>query len=661
MEKLTLIFKRSFVMGAWLLSAAAALAQAGAEGVATPTFSVEHGFYEGRGFALKMTPSVEGRRIFYTTDCSEPTMQSKEFGKSLAIKGTTVVRAAELVTDDSLSAVATATYIFLEDVLTQANDAYGNPTFPAGYPSSWGKFDTVYGTAPAHYAMDKTIVDESREKVLAGFKDLPVVSVVTDKDNLFSKVIDEEKGGIYIYTGSPMGDGTGRDWERKVSVEMIGGELDHDVTVDCGIEMHGGHSRLPEKNPKHAFKLKFKSKYGPSKLHHDVFGNGTEKYEDLVLRTFFGNAWTHWDEGNRTKAQYTRDLWARSVQERLGLPHSKGQPVHLFLNGMYWGIYNLCERINAEHCAAHYGGKAKDYDVIKVEETEGEKVVTTDGTLDAWDNMLSIVEKVRSSNNTSLYMLEGKGIDGVEDLEMEKWLDLDAFCDYMLINIYGGNTDWDHHNWYAFRKVGDREHGFRFMCWDTELIFGSVNENVTGLDNAGKPSHILKCLMRNAKFKARFNHRAHVLLTEVGPLSVDGAVEVFDSLYHVIENAIYDESARWGTYRRDIHPYTAKGHRYRVDSYYMNERNRLLIDYFPKRTGIVIQQLRNLGWYNTADGIEDEVAMPSTASSMVYDLQGRLCGRTDEDGNMPRNLKQGVYIVNGVKIYCSTSGYQSSR
>lgn len=613
-------------------------------------FSKPHGFFT-KTFALKLTPSVEGRKIVYTTDCSEPTLDSKTYSTGIAVSKTMVVKAAEVVTDDSLSACVASTYILLDDVLKQATSSNGTPTIPQGYPSTWGKFDTMSGTAPAHYAMDKTIVDESNSKVIAGFDDLPIVSVSTNKDFLFSKEVDEEKGGIYIYTGSPMGDGTGRDWERKVSLEIIGGDLNHDISVNCGLEMHGGHSRLPEKNPKHAFKLKFKKKYGPGKLHADIFGNGVDKYEDLVLRTFFGNAWTHWDEGNRTKAQYTRDLWARSVQERLNQPHSKGQTVHLFLNGMYWGIYNLCERINADHCANHYGGKAKDYDVIKVEETEGEKVVTTDGTLDAWNTMCQMVSEVKTTNHTLLYKLEGKDMYGNSDPESEKWLDLDGFIDYMLINFYAGNTDWDHHNWYAFRKIEDKEHGFRFMCWDTELIFGNENENVTNNDNAGKPSHLLKCLMRNTNFKKRFNHRAHVLLTGDGLLTPDGAVEIWDSLYHVIENAIYDESARWGTYRRDIHPYTSKGHRYRVDSYYMNERNRLLTNYFPRRTDIVIQQLKNKGWYLTADAIEETESIPSTASSAIYDLQGRFCGKTDENGNIPQNLKQGVYIISGMKIF----------
>lgn len=625
-----------------------AFAQTYEEAVTQPAFSVSHGLFDS-GFELSITPSVAGREIRYTTDCSEPTLEAKRYERPITVSNTMVVRAAEVVCPDSLSDVTTATYIFPTYVIRQACSTSGKPVTPSGYPSSWGKYDTMSGTAPAYYAMDSEIVNESTSMVLAGFQDLPIVSLVTDKNNLFSKVVDPEKGGIYIYTGSPESDGTGRDWERPVSVELIGGALEHDLTVDCGIKLHGGHSRLPEKNPKHAFKLRFKSKYGVSKLHYPVFGEeGVDKYEDLVLRTFFGNAWQHWSEDNRTRAQYTRDLWARSIQERLGHPHSKGQTVHLFLNGMYWGMYNLCERVTAEHCATHYGGKEKHYDVIKVEETLGQKITPADGTLDTWQQMVTMVGQVSSKNNEMLYRLEGRNAVGQRDPELEPMLDIEAFCDYMLINFYAGNTDWDHHNWFAFRSNHNPDHGFRFLCWDTELIFGSVNENVTTTNHSGMPTGLLRQLMRNSEFKQRFNHRAHVLLTDDGILTPNEALEVWDSLYHIIDRAIYDESARWGVYRRDIHPYQTKGHRYRVDTYYQNERNRLLTEYFPRRTSIVIDQLRKQGWYTNDDpwaSIREIETLPAAGSQLIYTLQGQPCGQTDAEGNLPAALRPGIYVV----------------
>lgn len=606
---------------------------------AQPKFSHSHGFYDEK-FELVITPSVDGAIVYYTTDCSSPTLASDIYSGPLTISGTTVLRAAEVTAEGELSATTTSTYIFASQVLHQANDANGNPVAPEGYPDKWGEFIDIHGTAPGYYAMDSHIVDESTDHILEGLRQLPVVSVVTDKDNLFRKVADPETGGIYIYTGAPIGNGVGRDWERRISLELMGGPLDLDYTADCGTKLHGGHSRVPEKNPKHAFRLMFKGKYGTKKLKYPIFGEGegmVKKFEDLVLRTYFGNAWQHWDEGNRTRAQYTRDLWARSVQERLGMPSSHGQPVHLFLNGMYWGMYNLCERPNSDHFAQHFGGDPEDYDVIKVEETLGEAVVASDGDMTAWENLVRLCNVISIFDNTVYYKIQGLDSEGNPCDDLQAYLDMDNFIDYMLINFYAGNTDWDHHNWIAFRKRGDKQTGFRFLCWDSELIFGNVNENVTTNDHSGKPSGMLRALMTNNTFRKRFNHRAHLMFDEGGQLSPENAVAVFDSLYYQIDEALYAESARWGDYRRDIHRYTSQGHRYRVDTYYMNERTRLLNDYFPVRTSKVRAQLKSLNWYKDNDDYATSIpAISSTpdteAPVRIFDLQGRLVKQIQKGG-----------------------------
>lgn len=618
-----------------------------------PIFNQKHGL-QTKAFRLVIRPSVTGRTIRFTLDGSAPTMSSPRYLSSLNIDATTIVRAAEVIGDTALSAITTASYIFPEDILTQGNDAEGNPIAPMGYPDTWGSFCQISGTAPAYYAMDSHIVSENRKEILEGFEQLPIVSIATAADNFFSHRVDSIKGGIYIYTGTPVGDDTGRDWTRAISMELMGGKLAHDLTVDCAVKIHGGHSRLPEKTPKHALRIQFKGKYGASKLYYPVFGDeGTDKYESLVLRTFFGNSWTHQDESGRQRAQYTRDLWARATQQEMGRPHSKGQAVHLFINGLYWGIYNLCERIDAEHCAYNYGGKKGEYDVVKVDENAGEKIVASDGTLDAWNEMRQTLEKVNANSNKEYFRLEGLDESGKRDASLEPLLDVDAFFDYMLINIYAGNTDWDSHNWLAFRHRENPEVGFRFFCWDTEMIFVSSNEDVTSKNTSAKPTHFLQCLMRNPAARQRFNHRIHLAMTNGGPLTEERVVARWDSLYHNIDCAIYDECARWGDYRRDIHPYTQKGHRYRISTYYMNERNRLLNEYFPVRTQKVLAQLETRGWYTPGeddyvDGISSTMAQHAPA--LIYDLQGRQRGNLSESGQLPTSLPSGIYIVNGKKI-----------
>ena len=540
-----------------------------------PAFSMPHGLMED-AFQLTITPvSIKGT-IYYTLDGSEPTAKSSVYKKPLPISGTTIIRAIEKGTDGSFSKIATASYIF-EDVLDLA-------ATPEGYPEMWGPYCQIDGRAKADYAMDPSMTKNPalREKMKAGLKQIPIVSIVTDKDNFFKDSEDPDKGGIYIHTGTPVGDNLGRGWERPVSLEMFdGGKLD--FTVDCGIRIHGGHSRLPEKNPKHALRLKFKSDYGPSKLKYAVFGeDGLDEFNTLTLRTFFGNSWQHWENNNRRRAQYERDLWHRMASAQLGMPYSDGRHVNVFINGIYWGIYSLSERVDENFCKSHFGGKKDDYDIIKVDEEQGNSPVADAGSYAAFAELMAL--------------------DGSDMAAVERLLDVDEFIDFMILNQYAGNTDWDYHNWYAiYNRGADGEwksggRGFRFLIWDSEGIFQSVNENILDLNNKGKPTGLFQKLMKNAEFRARFASRVRELSSPGGLLTAERATALWDSLYHSIDMALYLEAARWGDYRNAVHPYQSQGQRYDVDNYYMAERRRLLNDYFPYRLDIYLQQLRDKGW-----------------------------------------------------------------
>ena len=543
-----------------------------------PAFSMPHGLMES-SFQLTITPASIRGTIYYTLDGSVPTEKSKVYKKPLPISGTTIIRAIEKGADGSFSKIATTSYIF-EDVLDLAST-------PEGYPEMWGPYCQIDGRAKADYAMDPAMTKNAalRQKMKSGMKQIPIVSIVTDKDNFFKDSEDPDTGGIYIHTGTPVGDNIGRGWERPVSVEMFDGS-NLDLTVDCGIRIHGGHSRLPEKNPKHALRLKFKSEYGPSKLKYPVFGDsGPAEFNTLTLRTFFGNSWQHWDGNNRKRAQYERDLWHRMASAQLGMPYSNGRHVHVFINGIYWGIYSLSERIDENFCKSHFGGKKDDYDVIKVDEEQGNSAVADAGSFAAFAELMAL--------------------DGSDMAAVERLLDVDEFIDFMILNQFGGNTDWDYHNWYAlYNRGADGEwgagagggRGFRFAVWDSEGIFQSVNENILDLNNKGKPTGLFQKLMKNTEFKARFASRVRELSSPGGLLTAERATALWDSLYHSIDEALYLEAARWGDYRNTVHPYTSQGQRYDVDNYYMAERRRLLEQYFPARLEIYLQQLRDKGW-----------------------------------------------------------------
>ena len=597
-------------------------------GWAQPKFSLPHGLYEEESITVSITPQDVEAEVRYTLDGSEPDAQSSRYTEPLVLTETTLLRAVE-VKDGVVSTITTASYIFIASVLSQPNN-------PAGYPSTWGQYTQERGTAIADYEMDPEMTGDAtlRQKIVEGLKQLPILSMVSDKDNFFSHENDEERGGIYIFTGPPVGDATGHGWTRPCSVELFGGSGQHDLSVSCGVRLHGGHGRLAEKNPKHSFRLVFKEQYGPKSLTYPLFGEDQpSKFNQLVLRCHFGNAWQHWSESNRQKAQYTRDVWTRRMQRKMGHTSVNALYVHLFLNGMYWGLYNIAERVDDQYGKDYLGGKKSDIDVIKIEEDGGYHVEASEGTLDVWKEMLSTAEHAANAQ---------------EYAKLDTLLDIDNFIDYILINQYAGNTDWDHHNWYAIRRHNsdsEPSQGFRFLCWDTEIIFENVNENLSaGSSKKGIPTTLFRNLLRNDDFARRYVRRARQLLADDGLLGEQSVVAVWDSLYYTIDKALYVEAARWGDYRRDIHQWTSRGKLYTVDDFYLPERRRLLDDYFPQRSAIVLSNILN--YVDIDDVPETAIASVSrdvfTTDGILYDLHGRKVSNAQ--------LKKGIYIRNGRKV-----------
>ena len=588
--------------------------------MAQPRFSQPHGLYDGGELTVSMEATDADAEIRYTTDGSLPTKSSLRYTQPLTISKTTILRAAEVKGDTVASDVTTASYLFVSSVLSQSNK-------PAGYPAEWGSYTQIWGTAEADYEMDPEMTGDTklRPKIAEGLKQLPILSLVSDKDNFFSHENDPERGGIYIFTGPPVGDNTGHGWTRAASVELMGGPQGHDLSVGCGVRLHGGHGRLAEKNPKHSFRLVFKEQYGPKTLKYPLYGAGEpSKFDQLVLRCHFGNAWQHWSEGNRQKAQYTRDVWARRMQRRMGRTSVNALYVHLFLNGMYWGIYNVAERVDDQYGKNHLGGSKSDIDVIKIEEDGGNHIEAAEGTLDAYELMTQTA---------------ARAADDAYYQQLDTLLDIGNFIDYMLINQYGGNTDWDHHNWYAIRRRGDESGpstGFRFLCWDSEIIFENVNENVLKKNNGDKfPTGIFHNLLRNRQFARRYQQRANEVLADDGPLGRQSVVEVWDSLYNTISTALYAEAARWGDYRRDVHRWQSKGKLYTVDNHYMAERNRLLKEYFPYRTKNVLASINDFVRTTGISTVGNEMA-----DRRYYNLNGQQVTE-------PR---RGIYIMNGKKV-----------
>ncbi len=556
-------------------------------------FSHTRGFYS-TSFDLTIASGTSGISIYYTTNGDNPiTGESPAAGAILysgpvAVNGTQCVRAAAIKTGWMPSPIMTQTYLFLADIKTQPGTAPGS-----GWPTG-----SVNGQI-IDYGMDPDVVNDPRyagqmdEALLA----IPTVSLVTDIANLF-----DSETGIYVNAN-----GEGKAWERPVSVELINPDGSKGFQIDAGIRIRGGYSRSND-NPKHAFRLFFRSEYGKDKLSYPLFGDeGVDTFEKIDLRTAQNYSWSFAGDSQNTML---RDIFSRDVQREMGQPYTRSRYYHLYLNGQYWGLYQTQERSEAQYAASYCGGEAEDYDVIKVDgpPTAYYEIGATDGTTDAYYALWQAAT-AGFTTDAAYYAVQGLKADGTNDPNGTKLVDMDNLIDYMISIYYTGDKDSPissflsnqrPNNMWAFynRKNPD---GFKFLRHDAEHSLDTGETDRTGpYDNWDlqqflrfTPQWLSQKLTAHPEYVIHFPDRVYKHFFNGGVLDAANATDLIMARKEQIDKAIIAESARWG----DAKVYTPLNR----DDHWLPAVNNIVNNYIPARTGVVISQLRTHGWYPTID------------------------------------------------------------
>jgi hypothetical protein len=137
--------------------------------------------------------------------------------------------------------------------------------------------------------------------------------------------------------------------------------------------------------------------------------------------------------------------------------------------GICWGV-RISERLDEEFMETYLGGREEDFDIIK-DYTE-----LVSGSLDDWNTTMSLANN-GLADNASYFRIQGKNTDGTDNSGYTNYLDVQNLIDYMIINIYGGNDDWDHQ--LGIRKRQGRSgHGFQFSGTRTYLASPSSVVNI---------------------------------------------------------------------------------------------------------------------------------------------------------------------------------------
>ncbi|MFH0734982.1 MAG: CotH kinase family protein [bacterium] len=440
-----------------------------------PIFSIESGFYTGRHL-LYLSCSKQDADIHYTTDGTIPTINSPRFINAIDIYKTVVIKAAAIKTGYISSKTITKTYIL--------NDS----------------------------------------------TKLPVISLSTNPDNFFSDTsgiyVAGTNGIISVCYNEPRN--WNQDWERPITIELFEKNRERAFCVDAGVKICGGCSRF---NDQKSLAFYFRDEYNYKKLHYRLFDDRKIlEYNNFILRNG-GNDWF---------LTMFRDAFLQTVaSNNTDIDCQAYRPTIMFLNGEYYGIHNLREKLNQHYVEEHHQVNADNVDII---EYNGQ-IIVNNGDMTTYNNIISFL----TNNNLS---------DSLNYLQAGQMIDINEFIDYQIFEIYSANPDWPYNNtklWTAH----DNSAKWRWMLYDLDLglggcVGGNYDYNTlayASTDDSGwyiNPpwSTIFLCkLLKNTDFKNEFIQRFASHLNNT--FETNYLNNVIDSLKQLIEDEIPRHKSRW--------------------------------------------------------------------------------------------------------------------
>jgi len=636
-----------------------------------PKISVQEGFYK-KPFDVVISTAVDEMKIYYTLDGSDPA--TSQFVNVVASpakvridpqnfhdRGKTpgvVLRARAKSDKYDFSPIATRSYLFIDKIENQTS-------FPG---HDWPQYD-VNGQWIDLLINNQVLTDPRYSNLIDdALLEVPSFSITTDNFNLF-----DADSGIYVNAT-----GHGFDWERPASVELIYPDGSDGFQIDAGLRIRGGYSRNDQFR-KHAFRLFFRNEYGEGKLNFPLFENeGVKSFDKVDLRCAQNYSWSKGDGSESPLYTFTRDVFSRDVQGKMGHEYTRSRYYHLYLNGMYWGLYQTQERAEARFAASYMGGEPDDYDVVKKADEGG--IEATDGTLDTWRAVWDLCQNGFSSN-ADYYKIQGLNASGVRDPNLNVLVDIDNLIDYMNIIFYTGNYDApvssfmnnkEPNNFYAIYNRND-DRGFMFVAHDNEhtLIVDPINSsrgitenrvNIGRINGGYKmvvssfenfhPQWLHFKLSENAEYRQRFSDRSYKQYYNKGVFTPDVASDLFMKRTLEIDTAVIAESARWGV--------DQQGRLMTKDDNWTPSVEKIRTGFFPFRTDIVIDQLQKedllsivkapLFKVDNNEFVDENIKLapgdalaiidPDNAGNVVYTIDGsdpRLVG----DGVSPKATNGG--------------------
>jgi len=368
---------------------------------------------------------------------------------------------------------------------------------------------------------------------------MPVVCLSTKPSNLFDYNTGIYELGPNASTENPnFGANFWEDWERPAHMELYDVDGVKQIDQGVGIKIFGAWSRA---NPQKSISLFARREYGKSSFEYRFFKDKPiEVFESLVLRNA-GNDWAQ---------AFMRDGLTSSLVKDMDMDRQAFQPTILYINGEYWGILNMREKVNVNFLAENHFVNPDNINLL-----EGNGTVV-DGSNIAYQQMISYLNTHTLESEANYLGVSGK-------------IDVNNYIQYQLTQIYINNKDWPGNN-IKFWNTNTPGSLWRWIIYDTDFGWGiwdggayafntlefALEPNYPDWPNPTWSTLLFRRMMSNPGFRAEFaNQFADRMNTNFTPEKI---IAVIDSLRQIFQPEINDQMIRWGqSYSNWLNNYTA--------------------------------------------------------------------------------------------------------
>lgn len=488
-----------------------------------PVFSVTAGVYSAEQSISIEVP--EGTAVYYTLDGTAPTASSTRYtGPIKAGAGVTMLRAIATMSGWLDSDVTSATYIVHIEG-TESDYKNHTPTLPV--ISIVTDPDYFFGSVRGIY-----VAGADYESKSGGMDSWASYKITNGASNKYWKYANFN--AQHRTHPDPMG----REWERSVHVDYISKDGQLLYQGELIARIFGAYSRY---DPQKGIALVARGAYGDSSIDYPFFENREyTSYKSIVLRAS-AKDWMF------TKM---RDILIQGLLEDGGtiLPTQAYVQVCVYIDGQYWGVYNIREKINKYFLAQHYGVSEESIDLLVGNGSTTQGVIS--GNPDSYKDYQALVEYAGSHDLT----------DASNYAYVCNLMDVENFAEYCAMEIYVGNTDTGN---IKFWRSSEWDSKWRWIPYDFDWALNydggtSSLEGTTGWRrnffekyfhpdghgaNKGFSTVLSRALLKNRDFRALFLQKCAKMF-EI--FSTDKMVARINELEANISEEMQYDCKRWG-------------------------------------------------------------------------------------------------------------------